>query len=58
MPLILLAELLDLQGVELDGRLAPKHGNHDFELTFDGVDFGDAALEALERTVDDGDDLV
>ena len=52
-----LLELFDLESVELDGCFATKHGDHDFDLPFLGVDFGDGAFEALERTVDDGDDF-
>ncbi len=50
-------QLLDLQGIELDGSFAAKHGNHDFEFAFLGVNFGDGALEAFEWAVDDGDNF-
>ena len=50
-------DLLDLEGVKLDRRVAAKHTDHDAELAFGVVYFGDSAVEALERTVDNIDDF-
>src|SRR5579864_8270343 len=48
-----LVDLLDLQQVELDRRLAAEHVDQHLELALLGVDLVDLAVEVRERTVDD-----
>lgn len=56
--LAFLANLFNLESVELDWRFATKHGDHDFKLAFSGIDFSDRTFKALERTVSDGDNFI
>ena len=48
---------VDLQRVELNWRFAAKHTDHDAELTFGGIDFGNGTVKALEWAIDDVDNL-
>src|ERR1035441_9874702 len=52
-----LAQPLDLERVELDGRLAPEHVDKHLELALLGVHLGDLAMEVRERTVGDTDGI-
>src|ERR1017187_4205895 len=52
-----LSQPLDLEQVELDGRLAPEHVDKHLELALLGVHLGDLAMEIRERTVGDTDVL-
>lgn len=53
----LVVNFLDLKSVELNCSFATKHGNENFELTLVGVNFGNRTFEALEWTIDNGDNL-
>src|SRR6202165_2465883 len=53
LPIPLLVHLLDLQEVELDGRLAAEHVDQHLELALLRVDLVDLAVEVGERPVDD-----
>ena len=46
-----------MEAVEFDRCFAAEHVDEHFELALLGVDFADAAVEALERTVDDANDF-
>src|ERR1035441_9905398 len=48
-----LAQPLDLEKVELDGRLAPEHVDQHLELALLGIHLGDLAVEVGERPVGD-----
>src|ERR1700757_1597965 len=49
---IFLVDFLDLEQVQLDGRLAPEHVDEHLELALLGVDLVDLAVEVGERPVD------
>src|SRR6266498_3721524 len=50
-------QLLDLQEVQLDRRLAAEDGHQDLDLVALGVDLVDDAVQVGERTVGDADRL-
>ena len=54
----ILADLLNLKRIKLDWRFAAKHGDHDFELAFSGVDFSNGAFEAFEGTICNRDNFI